>query len=311
MSDPVPVLHDLALSRSAVDRAAEHRTDPAWLAAAWTDPASRVLPVADGHVLARVREGEAPVLRLLPTAQAPAGERYLLGVDEAGTAFFAVGVDVLEAPAGGELAEVGLREVGGLLDAAQTGLLVNAVGVDNWHRTHTHCPRCGAPTTVESAGHTRRCPEDGSEHYPRTDPAVIMAVVDDADRLLLGHQARWPDRRFSTLAGFVEPGESLEQAVAREVLEEAGIRIRRSTYLGSQPWPFPSSLMLGFVAEAETTDIVTDDVEIVEAHWYSRAELTAAVVGREVLLPPPVSIARRLVEHWYGGPLPDAGGAWR
>jgi NAD+ diphosphatase len=130
-----------------------------------------------------------------------------------------------------------------------------------------------------------------------------MAVVDDDDRLLLAHQARWPARRYSTLAGFVEPGESLEQAVAREVFEETGIVVSTATYLGSQPWPFPRSLMLGFTADASTTAITVDSVEIADARWFSRDQLTTAVASEAVLLPPRVSIARRLIERWYGGHL--------
>jgi NAD+ diphosphatase len=310
-------LAGLALARAGTDRAAHHRTDDAWLAAAWSDPRSRVLVVSASRVLVTYAGASAAALQLLSPEQAPAGERYLLGVGPDGVAYFAVAAAELPAGAppgdGGAAGPVGagLREVGALLDDRQVGLLVHAVALENWHRTHTHCPRCGTPTQVASAGHTRLCPADRSEHYPRTDPAVIMSVVDRDDRLLLGHQKVWPPGRFSTLAGFVEPGESLEQAVAREVFEETAVVVARSTYLGSQPWPFPSSLMVGFVAEAATTEITTDDEEIVEARWFSRDGLAAAVASREVLLPPPVSIARRLIEHWYGAPLADAGGRWR
>ncbi|MGH3328313.1 MAG: NAD(+) diphosphatase, partial [Streptomycetales bacterium] len=166
-------------------------------------------------------------------------------------------------------------------------------------------------TEVAAAGHLRRCPRCGAEHYPRTDPAVIMLVVDDDGRCLLGHQPRWPPRRFSAFAGFVEPGESLEQAVLREVHEEAGVRVRDVHYVASQPWPFPSSLMLAFTARAVTTEIAVDGEEIVEARWFSRAELAAAIENAEVILPPPVSIAHRLIETWYGTPLPPALSVWR
>jgi NAD+ diphosphatase len=146
--------------------------------------------------------------------------------------------------------------------------------------------------------------EDGSEHYPRTDPAVIMAVVDADDRLLLGRQASWPEGRFSTLAGFVEPGESLESAVRREVAEEVGIAVGAVRYLGSQPWPFPSSLMLGFTARAESTTVVRGDGEIAEARWYTRPELLADIRSGHFHVGPSISISRRLIEHWYGGELP-------
>jgi NAD+ diphosphatase len=138
-----------------------------------------------------------------------------------------------------------------------------------------------------------------------------MAVVDGSDRILLGHQSRWPERRFSTLAGFVEPGESLEQAVRREVLEEVAVRIGEVAYLGSQAWPFPSSLMLGFLAQAETTDAVADGEEIAEARWFERDEIAGLVASAAISLPPPVSIARRLIEHWYGARLADRVGTGR
>lgn len=298
-------LAGLALSRSAIDRHDDRRLDADWLAARWADAGSRVFAVAGGEVHVTA---DGARLVLTGPQDAPEGRRYFLGAD-GDRAYFAVGVDVLpEAPAGAVTAS--LREVGGLLDDAEVGLLVHAVGLDNWHRVHRHCPRCGAATTISAAGHTRHCPVDGSEHYPRTDPAVIMAVIDADDRILLGHQARWPDKRFSTLAGFVEPGESLEHAVIREVAEESGIRVRHATYLGSQPWPMPASLMVGFLAEAESTAISTDEEEIAEAHWYTRAQLAAAVEAGEVLLPGRISIARRLIEHWYGGPL-DGDDSWR
>jgi NAD+ diphosphatase len=213
------------------------------------------------------------------------------------------------APAGGRW--VGLREVGTLLDGTGAGLLTTGVALTNWHSTHPRCARCGEPTEPAASGWSRRCPACGAEHYPRTDPAVIMSVIDDADRILLGRQAAWPPKRYSTLAGFVEPGESLEAAVRREVFEEAGIRVGDVTYSGSQPWPFPSSLMLGFRARATSTDIQVDGEELAHARWWSRDELAADVASGELLLPPGVSIARRLIEQWYGGPLVGAGEAWR
>jgi NAD+ diphosphatase len=230
-------------------------------------------------------------------------QRIFLGVD-GDVPFFAAEVD-------GDDSFRSLREIGALLDSRDAGLVVHAIAIANWHATHSHCPRCGAPTRTASAGHTRVCDVDGSEHYPRTDAAVIMAVVDDDDRLLLGHQAVWPDKRFSTLAGFVEPGESLEQAVRREVAEEVGLEIGDVDYLGSQPWPFPASLMLGFIAHARTTEIHRHDGEIAEARWFTRQGMLEDVRRGDVLLSPPVSIARRLIEHWYGEPVEDAGEAWR
>jgi NAD+ diphosphatase len=186
--------------------------------------------------------------------------------------------------------------------------MTHAVALANWHAVHTHCPRCGAVTVPEQAGHSRRCPVDGSEHFPRLDPAVIMLVTDPDDRCLLARNAQWPERRVSILAGFVEPGESAEQAVAREVLEETGISVTGARYVGSQPWPMPHSLMLGFRARATgSLRIVVDSDEIAEARWFSRDELRASVASGEIRLPPPVSIAHRIIESWYGS---DLAGAW-
>ncbi|WP_372594407.1 NAD(+) diphosphatase [Actinotalea sp.] len=196
-----------------------------------------------------------------------------------------------------------LRDVGYVLDDREVGLASTAVALAAWHRRHPRCPLCGAATVPAAAGWTRTCVADGSEHYPRTDPAVIMAVVDDEDRLLLAHSPQWPARRFSTLAGFVEPGESAEAAVAREVGEEVGVAIGEVAYRGSQSWPFPGSLMLAYRARAASTEITVDEVEIAEAHWFSRPQLLAAVTAGEVLLPTRTSIARALIEEWFGGPI--------
>jgi NAD+ diphosphatase len=290
------LLHGLALARAAVDRVGHRRSDPAWLAARWADPGTRVLVVNDGKVLVT----DEPALVLVPPADAPPGDRLLLGED-GGTAYFAVPGPLPE-PAGDDVRVADLRQVGSLLDDRDAGLLVQAVALANWHAAHPRCARCGAPTEVANAGYVRRCPADGSEHFPRTDPAVIMAVIDHNDRIVLGRQPVWPARRFSTLAGFVEPGESLEAAVRREVREEVGVEVGTVTYAGSQPWPFPSSLMAGFFAQAQTTDIVLED-EISEARWWRREELDAALAAGELLLPGSVSIARRLIEGWYGGRL--------
>ncbi len=304
-----PLAGRLALARSATGRAAVHRGDEAWLAGAWADPGTRVLLVGDGRTLVH-DDGIA----FTNPAQAPSGDRYLLGVDPDGVAYFAV--DVIHAPqppVGSEAVAAGLREVGTMLSDRDAGLLVLAVGLANWHATHGRCPRCGEPTRVEQSGFVRRCPADDSEHYPRTDPAVIMLVTDAAgERALLGSSTRWPGRRFSTLAGFVEPGESAEAAVVREVAEESGIDVGDVSYLGSQPWPFPSSLMLGFTARALGADSepVADGVELAEVRWFTREQVAAEVADGTLRLPPAVSIARLLVEHWYGGELPQGPQGW-
>jgi NAD+ diphosphatase len=296
-----PRLPDLALAREVADRAGERRNDEPWLAGAWASPEVRVLRTSRGTAAV---VGDPLSLELDVRPDVEPDQRIFLGVD-GDVPYFAVEVEE-----GGESFR-SLREIGVLLDARDAGLVVHAIAIANWHVTHTHCPRCGAKTRVASGGHIRVCDVDGSEHYPRTDPAVIMSVVDDDDRLLLGRQAVWPEKRFSTLAGFVEPGESLEQAVRREVGEEVGLEIGDVSYLGSQPWPFPASLMLGFVAHARTTEVHRNDGEIAEARWFTRPGLLAAVRNEEVLLSPPVSIARRLIEHWYGEPIHGSRDVWR
>jgi len=183
-------------------------------------------------------------------------------------------------------------------------MVAHAVGLLNWHRRHRFCANCGAPTEAREAGHVRVCPACGAHHHPRTDPVVIMLVT-DGDRALLGRQAQWPTGRYSALAGFVEPGESLEEAVAREVREEAGVQVADVRYRSSQPWPFPSSLMLGFSARWAGGEPAVRDAELEDVGWFTRA----AIVGGDVLLPPPTAIARRLIDEWLGDDeAPDAAG---
>lgn len=294
-----------ALSRSAVDRSASRRFDDAWLAETWADPRTRVLAVEEGRTLVDVGDTAAHLV-FFGSDDAPDGERYLLGVDDAtGAAYFAVSGKLPSVEGGARPA--GLRGAGALLSDRDAGLMVHAVALQLWHARHPYCPRCGTATRAAAAGHVRVCPHDGSEHFPRIDPAVIMLVHDGGERCLLARQPSWPRGRFSTLAGFVEPGESLEQAVAREVAEEVGVPIVATQYAGSQPWPFPSNLMLGFFAVAGSDRIVVDAEEIAEAHWFTRDELRSATENGSVGLPGEVSIARRLIEAWYGGTLT---GSW-
>jgi len=323
-------LGKLILARETVDRATERRNDQAWLDRTWADPATRVLVVHRGRALVRLLGDRAELIFVAPD-QTPPGVRFLLGVEttDAGEVVY-YGVDGPvegapdEPPAArgtgpgretpdrdGTPRPLSLREVGSLLGDRDAGLMTHAVALANWHDTHTHCPIDGTPTVVNPGGHSTTCPADGTEHFPRTDPAVIMLVTDPQDRCLLARNIAWPQRRVSILAGFVDPGESAEHAVAREVHEETGITVKDVTYLDSQPWPMPRSLMLGFRARA-VGDITfhVDADEISEAHWYSRQELIRVLEAGELALPPAVSIARRIIEAWYGSELPDGASAW-
>ena len=307
---PAGPLGELALARGTVDRVTARRTDKDWLDAAWKDPRNRLLVVDEGNAVVR-EAGDRVELVFLSPEEAPPGTRFLLGQDVDGMVYFGVSGPLPDAQdderhAGPGIKKASLREVGALLSDRDAGLLTHAVALANWHDRHTHCPVDGSATVPEPGGHSTRCPVDGSEHFPRTDPAVIMLVTDPEDRCLLARNAAWPGRRVSILAGFVDPGESAEQAVIREVAEETGITVTDVTYLASQPWPMPQSLMLGFRAQAPAgQEISVDHDELAEAHWYSREGLLASVEAGEIILPPPVSIARRIIEAWYGGPLPS------
>jgi NAD+ diphosphatase len=233
-------------------------------------------------------------------------ELVLLGIVEE-RAIFAVDLSHCEAPldaiaATGAFDFTDLRRVGPLLPRTEGALLAYARGIAYWHERHRFCGVCGAPTRSEEGGHVRRCTNGACEatHFPRTDPAVIM-LVHDGERCLLGRKAEWPKGMHSTLAGFVEPGESLEEAVAREVFEETGIEVEEVTYHSSQPWPFPASLMLGFHARARTRTITIDADELEHAAWYERADLLAREDDDTLRLPRRDSIARRLVEDWLRG----------
>jgi NAD+ diphosphatase len=195
---------------------------------------------------------------------------------------------------------VSLRDSGTSLGAGDSALLTAAVALANWHASHEHCPRCGAATVPELAGWARRCPACQDQIFPRTDPAVIVLVVDDDDRLLLGSNVLWPEGRYSLLAGFVEAGESLENAVCREIAEESGLRVENPRYLASQPWPFPRSMMLGFTARVAAgvnpNDLQPDGEEIVDLRWFSREQLRKEAAT--LLLPGFTSIARHLIDLW-------------
>lgn len=322
----------LPLSRSSVDRAAHLRMDSELIGRLRREPSTRVVLVQGADVAVAAGKTElalmsAPALAQIEVSQEtssgpiPVVQWLFLGADDDGGYLALVvprkqvddQVGIEGIVTGGELFDVvrahewaALRDVGSELDPRSAGLATTAVALAAWHVAHPRCPRCGEVTEVVASGWVRKCPADGSEHYPRTDPAVIMAVVDDEDRILLGHARHWPEGRFSTLAGYVEPGEGLEAAVRREVLEESAIQIGSVEYRGSQPWPFPASLMFGFRARATTTQITVDNDEVTDARWFTRAELQEAAATGRVRLPMGSSIARALIEDWFGGALPNA-----
>lgn len=293
------------LARSAVDRAAHRRTDDVWLQAAFKRARVVVIDiVAGGRFL--VRDG---ALVFAEPESVGDAERWFLGEDADGTPYFGV-----TGPLGGEA--VNLRDVGHLLGDRDAGLATTAVALAHWHAGHPYSPETGRPTTAGDGGWVRR-DDAGDNLWPRTDPAVIMLVHDGVagpdGRCLLGHNAAWAAagiRRFSCLAGFVEPGESAEAAVAREVFEEVGVRVDRITYVASQPWPFPSSLMLGFTAYADPSlPLSADAIEITHAHWFARRQIAEVLDGgtaltedgQRLVLPGGASIAHFLVRFWLAG----------
>jgi NAD+ diphosphatase len=283
-----------------LDRAAHLRKDRAFLERALADPESLVVPVWQSRSLLR-RESRGwtaqcvPIAALSPLAVS-ATDVVLLGRFRGQVCFAAdLGGDspppLLE-PATFE----DLRVTGGALPVDEAGLLAYARAMVLWRRRHRYCGACGARTRSSSGGHVMTCSGEqcAAEHFPRLDPAIIVLVT-DGERALLGRQASWPAGRYSTIAGFVEPGESLEDAVAREVLEETGVTVLDAVYHSSQPWPFPSSLMIGFTAVAARDAVPKADEELEDARWFTRAEIAAGSVG----LPPPQSVSFRLIEDWY------------
>lgn len=312
-------MHTQFYATGDFDRRADRREDPLWLRARLLDPASRLYPMwrlrhliahdladdyrADGYRQVRGSVG-------VPRAMALDNLRYrdlvaqadtviLLGV-EGEIAHFALdlsGLDEASIAPLGEFEE--LRAIGALMPQREGALLAYARGLAYWHQRHRFCGACGARTEVKAAGHQRQCtnPDCATVQFPRTDPAVIMRVT-CGNRILMARQAMWPPGMHSVLAGFVEPGESLEDAVIREVLEEVGLKVRDVRYFGSQPWPFPASLMVGFAAVADSEDLHLQEGEIESARWMSRAELLGSPEDESFRLPRADSISRHLIEDW-------------
>ncbi|WP_137825969.1 NAD(+) diphosphatase [Brevibacterium sp. 2SA] len=320
--EPLPMITPVSLARNGIDRDHLTRGADGDLTEVWAGGPAAVfehrgsLLVAGGGLFRAARD-------LVPNGQTEiylgrdaADQRYIgIGLTDEGrsvldtalaTARDRDATDRLTAPGSGidsaEPVWLPLRELADALDDVDVSLACELVALSNWHRAHTHSPRTGTPTEVVHGGWVRRDPETGSEHFPRTDPAIIVVIVhtdsDGVERVLLGNNAAWPADRYSLLAGFVEPGETLENAVIREVWEEAHVTVVNPRYLGSQPWPFPCSLMLGFSAEAVSLDVTADEAEITSLKWFTREELRADIAAGRVGTPGTVSIAGQLLWSW-------------
>lgn len=302
-------LSALPLARHQLDRDYLRRNRPELFAELWGDPATRVLVLWQGNALLNASGG----LELLAPDSAPDAElRLYLGLstepESKNLAVVAIVISdetaVRFAPQPGRWGN--LRTIGNTLSDRDAGLFTTALGLANWHAVHGFSPRTGSVSEAGQGGWVRTAGADNHQLFPRTDAAIIVGVTDADDRILLGSNAAWAKNRYSLLAGFVEPGESLESAVVREVFEESGIRVVDPVYLGSQPWPFPASLMLGFIARVDPNQVSTltpDGDEILDVRWFSRTELAASL--GEIFLPGHTSIARAILEHWYGGPIED------
>jgi NAD+ diphosphatase len=303
----------IPFSGNPLDRASEKRTDSEWLAAQRRDPQSMILPMwrLQPFLFGPERGPgalEAGFLRpgLCESLAAPGAPCVLLGLDE-GRAIFALDITAARDPANegvlaglGHFREMRAAAMSGALSDRDIALCGQAKAMIDWHQRHGFCPNCGTATRLQDAGYRRRCDACKTDHFPRTDPVVIMLAT-HGDACLVGRGKLFPPGMFSALAGFVEPGETIEEAVRRELMEEAGVRTGAVTYFATQPWPFPSSLMIGCFAEAESRDIVVDMNELAEARWLQRPTLRALIAGEKVdglWIPPRIAIARHLLDAW-------------
>ena len=290
-----------------LDRAQTLRKDPNWIARQLGARSSRAAAASTAGVLLDAST-DTVARRRLPPAWPETDEAILLGL-EGESALFAVDLESVPPAEAAELQAqtrlVNLREAGARLSQPEGGLAAYVVALLNWHRTHHFCANCGGPSVAVEGGYARRCLTCETLHFPRTDPVVIMLVENDG-QLLLGRRSGWPGRRYSVLAGFVSPGESAEEAVLREVREESGIRAYAPEFVASQPWPFPSSLMLGFEARADGGQPLNHDGELDDVRWFTHDEVRGASAGDNVdlKLPPSVSVARFLIDRWLGGHRP-------
>ena len=291
MQDPIPYLF-------SAERLGAHRADAEWLAAALADPGTRYVPVRAGQN-SYLWNGGAPRALLLDADYTeilkPEAFCCVLLGEIGGKPCFALGLE--EKAMLPDARHDDLRSVSALLSDDDLALLGYARAMVHWQNQHRFCGRCGSFMVNEQAGHVRSCKQCGAQWFPRIDPAIIVLVT-DGERCLLGRQAAWPKGRYSTIAGFVEHGETLEAAVMREVKEETDVQIREPRYMSSQPWPYPSSLMLGFRAEAETTAIRCNDSELEHAAWFTRQDI-ADSVDEGLMMPPSRSISYRLIKTWY------------
>ena len=293
-----------------LDRVSQRRQDAGWVASLLEQPDTRVLPL---HGLKpHIRHASAVALAwqsVEPWRPLIAGGStlILLGIRD-GRAYFAVDATAAATPADGEATVMDARAVAAMIDGGEAAIVAEARSLIDWHTRHRFCAQCGTPSVVASGGWMRLCPNCKAHHFPRVDPVVIMLAV-KGERCLLGRGLRRPGARFSCLAGFMEPGETLEEAVRREILEESGIRIGRVRYLASQPWPFPSSLMMGFLCEALSEEITIDPDELAEARWFDREEVRAMVersrsddpIPGLPTLPPPLAIGHQIARRWAFG----------
>ena len=302
------------LARWELDRDYLSRSRPELFDELWSLESTRVLVLHQGKAL--VRKGLAsPELSLLSVEKVPAANlRVYLGKTTIETALEPKGSAIVLAVVNDNSAMSieadpllwqSLRTLGSELSDRDAGLFTQSLAVANWHEINQHCPKCGTPTVIEQGGWARRCFKDDNEIFPRTDPAIIVAITDQEDRILLGSQGTWEQNRWSILAGFVEAGESLEAAVVREMKEECGLEVFDVEYLYSQSWPFPQSLMLGFTAKADSSiEFLPDGEEIVKLRWFSRADIAAE--AKSLLLPSDSTISRALIELWYGSAIDSA-----
>ena len=282
----------LPLAAAEVDRSAHLRSDEGYLQSSW--PNALVLQFSSEKFASQ--SNQLAFVKGASLGEYDSQSDYFLGVKD-GENFFLRHLN--DETSKSEFKS--LRAIGSFLSPRDIGLAVHAQGLANWHSKHPRCSLCGGPTVVVLAGAVRRCPTDQSEHYPRTDSAIIVLIKNDKDQILLGRQKVWPKHRFSTFAGFVEPGESFEHCVIREVREEAGVELTKINYLGSQPWPFPASLMIAFEAITNTPELARPDGdEIEEIRWFSREEMKSAILDKSLILPFEISVARQMINAWYG-----------